>query len=88
MKKLVSTITQRGQVTIPVEVRRLLGLKPRDRVAFEIGENEVKLVPVRFTLESAYGSVPSPGEPQDFKKLSRRVKEARAEAVVRSMQKK
>ena len=47
----------------------------------------VGLVPVRFTLESAYGSVPSPGEPQDFKKLSRRVKEARAEAMVRSMQK-
>ena len=59
----------------------MLGLKPRDRVAFEIGENEVKLVPVRFTLESAYGSVPSPGEPQDFKKISRRVKEARAEAI-------
>ena len=42
MKELVSAITQRGQVTIPVEVRRLLGLKPRDRVAFEMGENEVK----------------------------------------------
>ena len=88
MKEFVSAITQRGQVTIPVEVRRLLGLKPRDRVAFEIGENEVKLVPVRFTLESAYGSVPSHGEPQDFKKFSRRVKEARAEAIVRRMQKK
>ena len=88
MKELVSAITQRGQVTIPVEVRRLLGLKPRDCVAFEIGGNEVKLVPVRFTLESAYGSVPSHAEPQDFKKLSRRVKEARAEAIVRRMQKK
>ena len=88
MKEFVSTITQRGQVTIPVEVRRLLGLKPRDRVAFEIGGNEVKLVPVRFTLESAYGSVPPHGEPQDFKKISRRVKEARAEAIVRRMRKK
>ncbi len=88
MKELVSAITQRGQVTIPVEVRRLLGLKPRDYVAFEIGGNEVKLVPVQFTLESAYGSVPSHGEPQDFKKLSRRVKEVRAEAIVRRIQKK
>ena len=88
MKELISAITQRGQVTIPVEVRRLLGLKPRDRVAFEIGGNEVRLVPVRFTLESAYGSVPSHGKPQDLKKLSRQVKEARAEAIVRSMQKK
>ena len=88
MKEFVSAITQRGQVTMPVEVRRLLGLKPRDRVAFEIGENEVTLVPVRLTLESAYGSVSSPGEPQDFKKLSRRVKDARAEAMVRRMQKK
>ena len=46
---------------------------------------ELVLVPVQFTLESAYGSVPAPGEPQDFKKLSRQVKEARAEATIRSL---
>lgn len=57
MKEIVATITQRGQVTVPAEVRRMLGLKLRGKVAFVIHEGEVKLVPARFTLETAYRSV-------------------------------
>ncbi len=57
MKQIVTTMTERGQVTVPVEVRRLLGLKPRDKVAFTIDDDHVQLMPVRFTLESAFGSV-------------------------------
>ena len=57
MKELVTTITQRSQVTLPAEVRRVLGLKPRDQVAFTIEGSDVRLVPAQFTLESAYGSV-------------------------------
>ena len=30
MKEITTTLTQRSQVTVPAEVRRLLGLKPRD----------------------------------------------------------
>ena len=88
MKELVSSITQRGQVTLPAEVRRLLGLKPYDRVAFEIKANEVKLIPVPYTLESAYGSVPPRRRPEDFKKLTHSVKEERAKATVRKMRRK
>jgi antitoxin PrlF len=34
-KAAVAKITSKGQITIPVETRRLLGLKPGDKVAFE-----------------------------------------------------
>jgi AbrB family looped-hinge helix DNA binding protein len=46
MREIPSTITKKGQVTIPVEVRRHLGLKTPDRVAFVIDEEEssVRLV--------------------------------------------
>lgn len=36
MKEIVATITSKGQVTIPVEVRRYLGLKTKDRISFVI----------------------------------------------------
>jgi AbrB family looped-hinge helix DNA binding protein len=36
--KQSSTITSKGQITIPVEVRRSLGLQKGDRVVFEIDE--------------------------------------------------
>src|SRR5947208_16995047 len=35
-RQLPSTITSKGQVTIPAEVRRLLGVGTSDKVAFQI----------------------------------------------------
>ena len=34
MKEFTTTITQRGQVTIPAEVRRVLGVKHRGQGGF------------------------------------------------------
>ena len=86
MKQITASITQRGQVTIPAEVRRLLGIKPRGKVAFHIYDGEVRLAPVEFTLETAYGSVKPINRPEDFKKLIREAMEEHAEEVVRKMQ--
>jgi AbrB family looped-hinge helix DNA binding protein len=35
VKAVVAKITSKGQITIPAETRRLLGLKPGDKVSFE-----------------------------------------------------
>lgn len=75
MKEIITTLTQRGQVTVPAEVRRLLGLKPRDKVTFAIDGDDVRLVPTAFTLESAYGSVTPRRRPEDFKAISRMTRE-------------
>lgn len=34
-----AAVTSKGQITIPIEVRKKLGLKPGDRVRFIEGEN-------------------------------------------------
>jgi AbrB family looped-hinge helix DNA binding protein len=86
MKEIVTTITQRGQVTIPAEVRRLWGAKPRDKVAFQIDGDEVRLVPAGFTLETAYGSVRPLQQPEDFKQRAREAKDELAERVVRKLE--
>ena len=85
MKKIVTTITQRCQVTIPAEVRRVLGVKPRDKVAFTIEEGGVRLAPASFSLESAYGSVKSLEKPENFEKISRSAKEAKAQKTARAL---
>jgi AbrB family looped-hinge helix DNA binding protein len=38
MREIISTITSKGQVTIPAEVRKHLGLKTGDKVGFVIGD--------------------------------------------------
>lgn len=40
-------VTSKGQLTVPRQVRRLLGIQAGDEVAFEVGPNGVSVVPVR-----------------------------------------
>lgn len=87
MKEIITTMTQRGQVTVPVEVRRLLGLQPRDKVAFAIDDGEVRLGPARFTLESAYRSVPALARPVSDEEMARIAKEERAQRAARVLRK-
>jgi len=86
MKEILATITQRGQVTIPAEVRRLLAVKPKEKVAFRIERDQVRLVPADFTLESAYGSVTPRKRPEDFEAAIREGMDQHADEVVREMQ--
>jgi antitoxin PrlF len=86
MKEILATITQRGQVTVPAEVRRLLGVKPRGKVAFAIEGNLVRLLPAKFTLESAYGSVTPLHRPENFEEMIQEAMEEHADEVVSEMQ--
>jgi AbrB family looped-hinge helix DNA binding protein len=82
MKTVIASVTQRGQVTIPAEVRRRLGLGATSKVAFEIDDHEVRMVPAPFTLESAFGSVQPSHRPQDFETICREAKEAHVERTI------
>ena len=86
VREITTTITQRGQVTLPAEVQRLLGLRPRDKVTFAIDQGQVRLVPARFTLESAAGSVEPPTRTEDLERIIHEAKEERAARVVRELE--
>ncbi|MDO8689847.1 MAG: type II toxin-antitoxin system PrlF family antitoxin [Dehalococcoidia bacterium] len=86
MKELLATLTQRSQVTVPAEVRRVLGIGPKDKVTFRIEDHQVTLAPAKFTLETAFGSVKPIQRPEDFDKAVREAMEEHADEVVREMQ--
>lgn len=85
MREYVTTITGRGQVTLPAEIRRLLGAKPRDQVAFRVEGAEIRIVPVELTLEEVFGSVEPLRRPEDWEERSRIAKEEKAERTLREM---
>jgi len=86
MQALQATITERGQVTIPAAIRRLLGVGPRDKVVFEVDESgTVRLAPMRYTVASAYGAVRAIGREDDVKTVSREAREDRADQIVRDL---
>lgn len=48
-----ATISEKGQLTVPIDIRRELGLKPHSRVEFEVRDGEVVLRRVRTVAELA-----------------------------------
>jgi len=86
MRTHTATITERGQVTIPAAVRRLLGVGPRDKVVFQVDEaDHVHLAPATFTLESAFGSVTPLATPEDFDSIAAQAKEEKAARTRREL---
>ena len=53
--ELTSTLTSKGQVTVPAEIRRLLGFKPKAKVAFLRNGDGVYLSTPRYTLKTIKG---------------------------------
>ncbi|HEX6567235.1 MAG TPA: type II toxin-antitoxin system PrlF family antitoxin [Chthoniobacterales bacterium] len=52
----VSTVTSKGQTTIPGEIRRLLKLKPGDRIEFVVeADGKVVLVPATVPVSELEG---------------------------------
>jgi AbrB family looped-hinge helix DNA binding protein len=86
-KEIVASVTERGQVTIPAEVRRLLNLRGRGKVSFAIDGDHVSIAPSKYTWETAFASVPPLDPPKDFDQSIREAKEERAERLVERMRK-
>ena len=56
----------------------MLGVEPRNKVAFTIENGEVRLAAASFSLESAYGSVKPSRRPENFEEIIRAAKEGKA----------
>ncbi|HAB17722.1 MAG TPA: type II toxin-antitoxin system PrlF family antitoxin [Verrucomicrobiota bacterium] len=52
-----STITDKFQTTIPREVREALGLKPRQRLAYELRSDGTVLIRPEPGLDELFGSI-------------------------------
>ena len=74
-----SVLTRKGQVTIPAEVRRKLGLKRGDRVAFVLDDGSVRLVREASVTERTAGIFRTKEPPLTAEELRRAAEEAIAE---------
>ena len=76
MKEMASTITSKGQVTVPSEVRKHLGLKEKDKIVFVIeDEGTVLLSAPRYpdvaSLRGAAGALKKNLSSKEMKKIAR-----------------
>ena len=52
------SMSPKGQVTIPLEYRQQLGLKPRDTVEFDLDQGSVRVKPAPSRLKQIARSIP------------------------------
>jgi AbrB family looped-hinge helix DNA binding protein len=79
-----SSVTRKGQVTIPAHVRRLLGIAPHDKVAFLVEQGKVQIAPATSVVQRTAGLLAS-DQPALSPKAEREAAEEAiaAEAVAR-----
>lgn len=85
MREIVSSVTSKGQVTIPVEVRRLLGVKPRDKVSFLVDGDKVRITRRESVVARTAGIGKSKKPPASIRQMRESAERGIAEESVRRM---
>ena len=67
---MIATLTSKGQVTVPAEIRKQLKLRVGDRLDFVLHEDgHLEIVPLRQELKSLKGMVPRPEKPVSLEEM-------------------
>ena len=81
----IRRMTSKGQVTVPVDIRKKLGIQPGETIIFRIRDDRVEIDRAPMSLEESFGSVPSMNQPEDFAAMERVAWEEHALRVIDEM---
>ena len=70
-----ATVTSKGQITIPIDIRVSLGIEAGDRINFMMDESgRVVFLPATNNVTSLKGIITKPGTPVSIKDMKATVK--------------
>ena len=72
----MTTLTKKGQVTIPKPIRDRLGIREGEKVLFVVRGEEVVLKVLRGNILDLKGSVKASARPENFEAVRRSIKRA------------
>jgi AbrB family looped-hinge helix DNA binding protein len=84
MKQLTKVVSRKGQVTVPVEIRRQLGIKEGDRVTFVVEGEEIRLKRGDSVVQRTAGAFKDYGPRLTAEELREVAEEAFVEDATRS----
>jgi AbrB family looped-hinge helix DNA binding protein len=82
MKEFESRVGQKGQITLPAEMRHRLGIKPRDIVRIVPVKDGVKIERAESRLLKGFGAVTPHERPENWRAIREEVEEGIAEEVM------
>ena len=84
-QEFIGTLSGKSMITLPVAVRKVLGVRPKDKVVFKVSDQAVEIKPGPMTLEDTMGSVPALVSPKEWNQMIEEVKEERAERFINKL---
>ena len=85
-RTFLARIGKAGRLTVPVDIRRHLGLEVSDRVGFEIGDGDLvwmRKVPSATEIAALVGIAGTLPRPMSWEEIEEIVEEERVEAFMR-----
>ncbi len=74
---MIAALSSKGQLTLPVEVRRALHLHAGDKLDVVLGEdNRVELIPLSRSLRDLKGMLPKPAKPVSLEEMDHAIQVA------------
>ena len=78
----ITTVTSKGQITIPKDVRQALGLKAHDQAVFTVEGNRAILIPVRKrSIMELHGALPATAPFPGHQEIREEIHHQRGEAL-------
>lgn len=71
MQTYIGSVSPKGQITVPKALRKLLGIKPKDKIAFQVEKRAVTIIPKGSLVDATYRVVPALSKPLSFRNVSR-----------------
>ena len=78
--ELTATMSSKGQVVIPSDVRKRLGLTQGSVLRFRVEDDGVRLLPAAGDVRRLKGRLPKPAQPVSVDDMNAAVAERRARA--------
>jgi|YelNatPaOPRAMG01_1025707.scaffolds.fasta_scaffold91945_1 AbrB family looped-hinge helix DNA binding protein len=83
MPKIIekTSVTAKGQITIPKKYRDILKLKPNDTVTFRIKQDSIEVIPFTSNIINYFGKIKPRKTPEDFKYIREDIEKTLAKEI-------
>lgn len=75
----ITTVTSKGQMTIPADIRRALKINAGDRLQCLVEDDHLLLIPARGSIRNLKGFIPKPKRPVSLEAMNEAVAAEAAE---------